>query len=57
MKKYKITTLTFGVAMFFGTGTVDKIVAQTEWDFIDLGFAIAFCLFTALWIGRSKNDI
>lgn len=57
MKKYKTTTLTFGLAMFFGLGTFDKIIAQTKWDFINLGFAVAFCLFTALWIGRGKNDI
>ena len=57
MKKYKITTLIFGIAMFFGIGVIDKVVAQSKWDVMDIMFTILFCLFTSIYLGRHKNNI
>jgi len=57
MKKYKITAISLPILMFFWLCTFEKIIAQTKWDFIDLWFAVAFCIMTGVCLYNYKNEL
>lgn len=57
MKKYKITAITFSALVFFTLGTIDKIVAQTEWDGLDFCFACAVAILSGIALYTYKNAL